>query len=341
MLDIQGQTNVTSLRIGAGAMKHIGQEIGRFIVATMEIPWKVSRDFLGANPESVLMIETMEVDWLDKQLARFPACDTFVGIGGGMAVDAAKYFAWKRGLRLVSIPTILSVDAFVTPAAGIRKDHEVLYVGETSPDPLIIDYDVIRTAPPELNIAGIGDLFSMYTASYDWEHAEKMGQSEYPFSAADVARARAILQELYSLLPEVRNTTDRGLRAIVEGYMKLNTICLPAGHYRVEEGSEHYLFYELEERLKRPFIHGNIVGLGIYLMSKLQKNQPEFIIQVMDEVGLNYHPSSMQIQRGELLASLLNLRSFVNQRPKLWYTCINDSDIDMEWAEAAIAGLRF
>lgn len=341
MLDIQGQTNVTSLRIGSGAMKFIGREVGRFIVATMDIPWQVSRDFLGADPESVLMVETMEVEWLDQQLAQFPVCDTFVGIGGGMAIDAAKYFAWKRGVRLVSIPTILSVDAFVTPAAGIRKDHEVLYVGETSPDPLIIDYDVIRTAPPELNIAGIGDLFSMYTASFDWEHAENMGQSEYPFSTVDVARARTILDELYTLLPEIRNTTDTGLRAIVEGYMKLNTICLPAGHYRVEEGSEHYLFYELEERLKRPFIHGNIVGLGIYLMSRLQKNHPELITSIMDEVGLSYHPVSMQIEREDLLASLLNLRSFVSQRPTLWYTCINDSSMNREWAEEAIAGLQF
>jgi len=55
--------------------------------------------------------------------------------------------------------------------------------------------------------------------------------------------------------------------AIVEGYMTVNTICLPAGHYRIEEGSEHFLFYELEERLARPFVHGYIVGLGVHLMS--------------------------------------------------------------------------
>ena len=55
--------------------------------------------------------------------------------------------------------------------------------------------------------------------------------------------------------------------------MRVNTICLPAGHCRVEEGSEHYLFYELEERLKRPFIHGWIVGLGVHLLSRLQENR--------------------------------------------------------------------
>ena len=65
------------------------------------------------------------------------------------------------------------MDAFVTPAAGIRRGHRVDYVGESSPDPLVIDYDVLRTAPPELNIAGVGDLLSIHTACFDWELAQK------------------------------------------------------------------------------------------------------------------------------------------------------------------------
>ena len=76
-----------------------------------------------------------------------------------MAIDVAKYIAWKLNKRLISIPTILSVDAFTTPAAGIRNNHDVEYLGEATPDPLIIDYNVLRSAPKELNIAGVGDLF--------------------------------------------------------------------------------------------------------------------------------------------------------------------------------------
>ena len=33
--------------------------------------------------------------------------------------------------------------------------------------------------------------------------------------------------------------TDNGIDAIVNGYMEVNSICIPAGHYRMEEGSEH------------------------------------------------------------------------------------------------------
>ena len=341
MIKTEGQTNVVDLRIGADSAQNFGEKLSKFVVTTMEIPWKLTQAKLGGSPEAIIMVETMEETWLENMLSRVPECETVVGIGGGQAIDAAKYIAWKRGIRLVSIPTILSVDAFVTPAAGIRRNHEVVYVGSTKPDPLIIDFNLLRTAPPELNIAGIGDLLSIHTASYDWEYAQSKGKSEYPFSSEDIAGARQIVADLQPILSEIKNNTDRGLTAIVEGYMKMNTICLPAGHYRVEEGSEHFLFYELEERLQRPFVHGYIVGLGIYLMSQLQNNQFEFICSIMNEVGLKYQPADLEIKKEDLVASLLNLKNYVGRRSNLWYSIINDSVIDEAWALQAVQKLRF
>lgn len=43
-------------------------------------------------------------------------------------------------------------------------------VRNSTPDPLVIDFDLLRTAPPELNVAGIGDLLSIHTATFDWEY---------------------------------------------------------------------------------------------------------------------------------------------------------------------------
>jgi len=334
-------TNVIDLRYGQDACCGLGKEIGKFCVMTMEIPWRITKNKLGGNPEIVVFVETMEEKWLNSICEQMPEFDTIVGIGGGMAIDAAKYISWKKGKRLVSIPSILSVDAFTTPAAGIRRNHEVDYVGVASPDPLVIDFGIIRTAPPELNIAGIGDLLSMHTASFDWAHANLKGKSEFPYSSSSIEKANKILQMLYGLLGDVRENTDKGLMAIVQGYIDLNTICLPIGHFRVEEGSEHYLFYELEERLKRPFVHGYIIGLGIYIMSQLQGNNFPFIKEVMDEVKLPYHPSILEIKKDDLLKSLLNVREYVKSRPKLWYTIINDTEITEEWAEAALQGLHF
>ena len=130
----------------------------------------------------------------------------------------------------------------------------------------------------------------------------------------------------------IRQCTDEGLQAIVDGYMQVNTICLPAGHYRVEEGSEHFLFYELEERLCRPFIHGNIVALGVFVMSRLQNNQHVETVRFMDELGLDYRPTSLGIRREDLKESLLNLHDFVEAKGH-WYTIINERTIERAWVE--------
>ena len=334
-------TNVNELRIGNDSSKNIGKEIGKFVVSTMEIPWKIIKDKLGQSPEKVIDVTSVELSWIEGQINDLPEFDTIVGIGGGMAIDVAKYISWKLGKRLVSIPTILSVDAFTTPAAGIRNNHDVQYLGTASPEPLVIDYNILRTAPKELNIAGIGDLFSIHTASFDWTYAHSKGKSEYPYSEDAITGGKKILEFIYNNIGDIKENNNNGLRAIVEAYISLNTICLPIDHFRIEEGSEHYLFYELEERLKRPFIHGNIIGLGIYLLSRLQNNDPSFITEMMDESGLVYHPFSMNIKKDDLIDSLLNLKNFVKSKDKLWYTVIDDSHIEMQWINQNISELKF
>ena len=334
-------TNVNQLRIGRGVSIGIGKELGKYVVTTMEIPWNIIKNDIGKSPEKVINVTSVEKQWIEDQIKELPEFDTIVGIGGGMAIDVAKYISWKLNKKLVSIPTILSVDAFTTPASGVRVNHDVEYLGIASPNPLIIDYDLLRSAPKELNIAGVGDLFSIHTASFDWQYANSRGKSEYPFSQNAVDNGKKILEFIYDNIGNIKENNDNGLRSIVEAYISLNTICLPIDHFRIEEGSEHYLFYELEERLKRSFIHGNIIGLGIYLLSRLQKNDPLFITEMMDNSGLIYHPNSMNIKREDLRESLLTLKNYVKSKDKLWFTIIDDSNIDEEWINENLSDLKF
>jgi len=336
----RGWTNVRSIIFGRGVVDGIARDLGRFLVTTMPVPWALTQNRLGGQPAAVVMAGSMEFDELERQVLSAPPADAIVAIGGGRAVDLGKYMAWKRGCRLVTIPTALTVDAFVTPAAGIRHGHRVEYVGETSPDPLVIDYDLLRTAPRQLNVAGVGDLLSIHTATRDWEIAHLAGRDRHEASEEQIRRARDILETVCGEWIEIRDVTDRGLRTIVEGYMGVNTICLPAGHYRTEEGSEHFLFYELEERMSRPFIHGQIIGLGIFLMSRLQQNGAEQICCLMEDLGLGHHPADLGIDRATLEASLRNLRSYVRERGH-WYTVIDEQEMTDTWIKENLDMLRF
>ena len=342
------QTNVARFVEGSGAALAIGDEaLGpRWVAVTMPEPWRAARDRLGgAPPLAVVMVESVQVVALEAALAALPAgVEVVAGIGGGMAVDTAKYFAWRRGLRLVTIPTALTVDAFVTPPAGVRKgeDHTVDYVGSASPDPLVIDYDLIRTAPAWLNVAGVGDILSCHTACFDWELAQRNGRSaDCPFSAADVAAARGVLANTLAAARDIAGATDAGLRALVHGYMQINALCLPAGHPRCEEGSEHFVLYVLESRLKRGFIHGHIVGLGLYLMARLQGNDAERVTAAMRDMGLRFDPESMGLSRTDVRSALLALKEFKAGRPDLFYTVIDDAVIDEAWVDGALQGLAF
>ena len=73
-----------------------------------------------------------------------------VGLGGGRAIDSAKYVAWKTGGKFVSIPTVIGADAYMTPVAAVRTEGIVSYLGPKFADAIVIDGELIRTAPPQI-----------------------------------------------------------------------------------------------------------------------------------------------------------------------------------------------
>ena len=101
--------------------------------------------------------------------------DVLDGIGGGTAIDTAKFLAWKTGCPLLQMPTITSVDAGFTDPIGVRIGGRVRYIGSIVPIRVVIDVDVIRSAPLRLNRSGIGDILSCHTGLWDWKAASDAG----------------------------------------------------------------------------------------------------------------------------------------------------------------------
>jgi glycerol-1-phosphate dehydrogenase [NAD(P)+] len=193
-------------------------------------------------------------------------------VGGGLAMDAAKLAAQRRGLPLVGVPTALSADAPLTPASGIRQDGCVVYLETAPPELLYVDWDLLARAPSWMRAAGICDLLSIASGVWDWRFAEERGRNTpdeawMPYAAA---LARAILDEGLGCAASAGRGEVSGLRRLLELLALEVQLCNLIGHSRPEEGSEHYFAYAVEQWLGPGLPHGDLVGPGILAIAAAQ-----------------------------------------------------------------------
>jgi glycerol dehydrogenase-like iron-containing ADH family enzyme len=273
----------TEAHFGTELIESLEFQPERTLFVTMELPWLLIAPRLRSRPPHLEFVRSMERTVLDAAAETLPPIDTVIGVGGGSALDFAKYLAWKRDLRLILIPSIVSVDACVTSSIGVRDQGRVHYVGQVKPERLLVDFGLIREAPPRLNRAGAGDILSIHTGSFDWLLGHKKDGERYDRQVAE--RSADLLEELERNAAEIVHVTDKGIRALVELFRAENDLCERFGNSRPEEGSEHFFAYNAELRTGKQFVHGEIVCLGILLMSRLQANRPDWVMALLEDLG--------------------------------------------------------
>ncbi len=312
------------LKFGERLLESLKLDPSKSVFATMEIPWKVAAPRLEFKPEHIVQVESMERAELDRIADSLIDFDVAVGIGGGSCMDCAKYLAWKRGARLILIPSIVSVDACVTHLVAVREGSRVRNVGHAEAEGVLVDYTLVSSAPPRLNRAGAADILSIHTASHDWRSGGEKPDETY---SEDIARrCEDVVKDLESDASEIRDVSHAGIRKLVELFEAENDLCLELGNYRPEEGSEHFFAYNAEHATGKHFIHGELVFLGILLMSRLQGNRPEWVKSLLDKLGALYRPADIGLTIEELKRILLTLAEYCRNE-NLPHTIIYDAEI--------------
>jgi len=198
--------------------------------------------------------------------------EAIYAIGGGLVADAAKYMAVKLSLPLVCMPTALSVDAFLTAASGIRRDGCVVYIETKPPETLILDLEVISAAPAQIRAAGITDVMSIATGSWDWKFAHEKGLNPagMEFIPWVYDNAQSILNGVLDCAAAAGCGDRDGLKTLYDCLSMEVQLCNQIGHARPEEGTEHYFAYAVENEMGHGLPHGDLVGPGILIGARLQ-----------------------------------------------------------------------
>jgi glycerol-1-phosphate dehydrogenase [NAD(P)+] len=274
-------------------------------ILTQQEPWASAHEqFAGIDQERVIYLRSMEQNELVAMEHGLPPTDIVIGLGGGQAMDAAKYIAWRRNIPLILAPTIVSVDAAVTNTIAVREEQRVRYIGFVVADAIPVDLAVIAQAPQELNRAGIGDLLSIHTALWDWHFTGD------DYDAAMAKEVSVILDGLEERAEAIAECHDKALRYIMESYVIENTLCLKVGSSRLEEGSEHFLGYNIEYITGRGYVHGQLICLCTYVMARLQDNRPEWVYSLIERTRCLWRLNDLGIARETLIEALLTLKEY-------------------------------
>ena len=299
--------------------------IGRYTVCVNEPPWSSVAPHVP-QPARVIDAWVMDVEHLEGLLADEPDSDTVVGIGGGSALDTAKFIAWKTGKRLIQVPSITSVDAGFTHAIGVRSDGRVKYIGRIMPQYVVLDIDLVRSAPPRLNRSGIGDILSCHTGLWDWRFAVERGHG-VPWDTDAAALGRALLDELAAHVDEIFAVTPGAVRWLASAYQRIGAACGVLRHSRFEEGSEHFLGYAYEQRTGAHPMHGELIAMCVVAMSTLQANDPDWARDIVVRSGVRANPVDLGISRDDFVGSLLALPTYV-EGESLDYSIVNAGVVD-------------
>jgi glycerol dehydrogenase-like iron-containing ADH family enzyme len=205
-----------------------------------------------------------------RKAAKEHKADVIIGIGGGKALDTAKLVAQQLQLPVVTIPTSAATCAAWSALSNVySEDGAFLYdVGlSRCPDLLILDYDLIKTAPQRTLIAGIGDAIAKW-----YEASVSSGHLQDTLIIAALQQARVLrdilLQKSAAALKEPGSEV---WREVVDASVLLAGVVGGLGGAQCRTVAAHAVHNGLTHISGHGSIHGEKVALGILVQLRLEE----------------------------------------------------------------------
>ena len=224
-----------------------------------------------------------------------------VSIGGGKVIDAGKYMAFLRGLPFISVPTSSSSDGFSSASASLLVDGKRTSVPARLAYGILVDTDVIRTAPVKFIYSGIGDMVAKITALYDWVFEAQHGTCVLNDFAVMVAK-KAVNSFVRTPYENIQDEVF--LKELLDSLAMSGIANEIAGSSAPTSGSEHLISHALDKFLEEPQLHGIQVGIATYIMAKVQDHRYVRIHKVFTDTGFWDYVETLQMKQSDFIKAI-------------------------------------
>lgn len=197
--------------------------------------------------------------------------DFIIGVGGGKALDTAKLLAHTCNLPVVTIPTSGATCAAWTALSNIYSESGAFLYDvslRNCPNLLILDYNLVATAPIHTLVAGIGDAIAKW-----YEASISSGNSTATLTIAAVQQAR-VLRDILLQKSELalRNPLSEEWKEVVDATVLLAGVSGGLGGANCRTVAAHAIHNALTHLADtHNQLHGAKVAYGILVQLRLEE----------------------------------------------------------------------
>ncbi|MCX7596918.1 MAG: iron-containing alcohol dehydrogenase family protein [Fischerella sp.] len=205
-----------------------------------------------------------------REVAKEHKADVIIGAGGGKALDTAKLLAYQLCLPVVTIPTSAATCAAWTALSNVYSDEGAFLYDvalDRCPDLLILDYDLVQTAPSRTLVAGIGDAIAKW-----YEASVSSGHSEQTLIVAAVQQARVLRDILLQKsVAALKQPGSEVWQQVVDATVLLAGVIGGIGGAQCRTVAAHAVHNGLTHICRHGSIHGEKVAYGILVQLRLEE----------------------------------------------------------------------
>lgn len=256
-----------------------------------------------------------------KQAVVAHQADLIIGVGGGKALDAAKLLAYQCQLPVVTIPTSAATCAAWTALSNVYSEQGAFLYDVSlpnCPNLLILDYDLIQTAPKITLVAGIGDAIAKW-----YEASVSSGNSEQTLIIAAVQQARVLRDILFQKSAAALAEPGSAVwREVVDATVLLAGVIGGLGGAQCRTVAAHAVHNGLTHLPIHRSIHGEKVAYGILVQLRLEEmvqgNQlaataRQQLLKFYTEIGLPQTLADLKL--GEITLAQLQIAAEIALAP--------------------------